>query len=266
MLMLFQKLYSARVSDAASWDRDCSLSRMRRSKWLRSRKRRRSLRELGQDWGHDSERSGPEWRLTTRPEARDQGGWGQGGGGRVEDGGQADSGDCGGGGLCRWHDDCCWKYNMQSLPFRCTSTMITTTTTTMMTTTTTMTTPRPPGLAAGLGQDRDQGQGSPQGQARALEQVWRFLIPQILKTSSRNFGKSSFRLLILRDQNQNTSKSLNSRRKETTSHRSLSQSTSVRLKMMSVTTFLTRSSVTGDGGGMLRVKNIMKCSFQISRV
>ena len=150
---------------------------------------------------------------------------------------------------------------MQSLPFRCTSTMITTTTTTMMTTTTTMTTPPPPGLAAGLGQDRDQGQGSPQGQARALEQVWRFLIPQILKTSSRNFGKSSFRLLILLNQNQNTSESLNSRRKETTSHRSLSQSTSVRLKMMSVTTFLTRSSVTGDGGGMLRVKNIMKCSF-----
>ena len=90
--------------------------------------------------------------------------------------------------------------------------------------------------------------------------------PPYLKKTSRNFGKSSFRLLILLNQNQDTSESLNSRRKETTSHRSLSQSTSVRLKMMSVTTFLTRSSVTGDGGGMLRVKNIMKCSFQISRV
>ena len=109
MLMLFQNLYSARDSDAASWDRDCSLPRMRRSKWLRSR-RRRSLQESGQDWGHDSERSGPEWRLTTRPEARDQAGWGQGGGGQVEDGGRADSGDCGGGGLCRWHDAIAAEY------------------------------------------------------------------------------------------------------------------------------------------------------------
>merc|ERR1719232_653354 len=109
-----------------------------------------------------------------------------------------------------------------------------------------MTTHQPPGRDQELAPDLDQGQDSPLGQARALQQVQRSLKPQILRTSSRNFGKSFFR------------------RKETTSHPSLSRSMSVRPKMTSVTTFLTRSSVTDTSSVISRASSGRTCALTAS--